>query len=173
MFVAPPLLLLPVSEYQMENRMDIQRPVFTLSNKLKRLQYFKNRKSVQKPVISVYTKSYTNWSDKFSSHCETPYTFSRNCKYINQMCLVIALTQQIVNVETEGEKIALCQGRCGRIMPMKNQVILTLYHNRQQHKVTFSCHRAAWQSLQHLAAVGSVLGFVHHADVKKPNLLKS
>ena len=168
MSVAPPLLLLAVSEYQMESRTDIQRPVFTLGNKLKRLQYLKNRRSMQKHVISAYTKSYTNWNDKFSSHCETPYVFNWNCKYIKQIYLVIAITQQIINVEVEGGKIALCQGRCGRTMPMKNQVILTLHHKRQQHKATSYCHRAASQSLQHLAAVGSMLGFVQHADIKKP-----
>lgn len=164
---SPSLLLLAGSEYLMESSMDIQRPVFSLSNKLKRLQYLKNRRFVQKHVISAYTKSYTGWNDKFSSHCETPYIFNWNCKYINQMYVVIAITQQIINVETEGRKIACCEGRCGRTMLMKNQVILMLYHKRQQHEATSYCHRTAWQSLQHLAAVGSMLGLVQHADVKK------
>lgn len=83
------------------------------------------------------------------------------------MYVVIAITQQIINVETEGRKIACCEGRCGRTMLMKNQVILMLYHKRQQHEATSYCHRTAWQSLQHLAAVGSMLGLVQHADVKK------
>lgn len=157
------LLLLAGSEYVMESSMDIQRPVFSLSNKLKRLQYLKNRRSMQKHVISAYTKSYTSWNDKFSSHCEIPYIFNWNCKYINQMYVVIAITQQIINVETEGGKIACCQGRT---MLMRSQVILMLYHKRQQHEATSYCHRTAWQSLQHLAAVGSMLGFVQHADVK-------
>lgn len=164
------LLLLAGSGYVMESSMDIQRPVFSLSNKLKRLQYLKNRRSMQKHVISAYTKSYIGWNDKFSSHCEIPYIFNWNCKYINQMYVVIAITQQIINVETEGGKIACCQGRT---MLMRSQVILMLYQKRQQHEATSYCLvqwqlpiAIAWQSLQHLAAVGSMLGFVQHADVK-------
>lgn len=44
-----------------------------------------------------------------------------------------------------------------------------LYRKKQQHKATSYSHRAGWQSLQHLSAVGSMLGFVQHADVKNKN----
>jgi len=76
MSVALPLLLLAISEFQMERRMYVQRPVFTSSNKLKRLQNFKNKRFLQKLVISAYTKSYTNCNDKLSSDCESLYIFN-------------------------------------------------------------------------------------------------
>lgn len=51
---APPLLLLAASEYWAEIRVDIQRPVVTLNNKLKGLRYFKYKRIMQKHVSSVY-----------------------------------------------------------------------------------------------------------------------
>lgn len=40
---APPLLLLSLLEQWTERRMDEERPMFTLHNQQKRLQYFKNK----------------------------------------------------------------------------------------------------------------------------------